>query len=164
MDIQEIEALYNKYSHAIYRRAMKFMRNEEEAIEVMQEVFVRAIQYGSGFRGESSPYTWLYRIATHLCLNKIRHNKVTKLSDEPFSEGTFNFGKDPERQFVNQKSFYKIYDQLSEEERTIISCYFMDGMTQEQVADFLGLSRKTIYHRLNDITAKFKEGGLQHGI
>ena len=164
MDKQEIEALYQKYSYAIYKRAQSFMKNEEEALEVMQEVFVKALQYADSFRGESSPYTWLYRIATHLCLNKLRHIKITKIVDEPLEETRYSSGHNLEKTVVNQKAFYKIFDQLEKEDQTILTLYFVDGLTQEQVAQSLSLSRKTIYHRLKNITDLFKEQGLNDGI
>lgn len=141
------------------------MRNEEEATEVMQEVFMRALQYGEQFRGgESSPYTWIYRITTHLCLNKIRHFKVTKIIGDAFEENTFNSGKSPEKTLVNTKAFYKVFDKLTEEEQMVISFYYVDGLTQEEVAQNMGLSRKTIYHRLKSIEDRFIAGGLNYDI
>jgi len=50
------------------------LRDEQAALDAMQEVFIRALRAGSEFRSDASPMTWLYRITTNYCLNAIRDN------------------------------------------------------------------------------------------
>lgn len=143
---------------------MKFMKNEEEAVEVMQEVFAKALKHADSFRGESSPYTWLYQITTHLCLNKIRHVKVTKIIDQPFDEAVHEKGSHPESQIVQSKLFRDAFEVLDEKDKRILTLYYIDGMTQEEVGQALGISRKTIYHRLMEISRRLKKAGLENAV
>lgn len=72
---QEVEQIYREYGAMVRRRCLSILRNEEEAEEVLQDVFVRVLRSIGTFRGQSSPATWLYRIATNICLNRIRNVK-----------------------------------------------------------------------------------------
>src|SRR3954454_2212716 len=71
----EIEELYRRYGALVRRRARSILSDEHEAQDAMQEVFVRVIAAMAEFRGQSQPSTWLYRITTNLCLNRIRDNR-----------------------------------------------------------------------------------------
>ena len=70
-DAIDVAALYRRYGAMIHRRILKF-HSRSEAEEVLHEVFLRLIENIDSFRGESSPATWLYRLATNHCLNRLR--------------------------------------------------------------------------------------------
>ena len=57
-DLDIIE-LYEHYGRAIYRRCQYFLRNDDDARDAMQEVFIKAMAHGDTFRSEASPLTWL---------------------------------------------------------------------------------------------------------
>ena len=75
IDRGELEALYRSYGALVKRRARGILGDEQEAQDAMQEVFVRVIAAMGEFRGQSQPSTWLYRITTNLCLNRIRDSR-----------------------------------------------------------------------------------------
>src|SRR5262245_11971994 len=64
----DIRALYEKYGSWIFNRARSLLKDEQAAYEAMQDVFVKVLESGADFRGDSSPWTWLYRITTNHCL------------------------------------------------------------------------------------------------
>jgi RNA polymerase sigma factor (sigma-70 family) len=70
-----VEALYRAYGSAVERRARALLGNDAEASDAVQDVFIRVLQCYCEFRGESSPMTWLYRITTNLCLNRLRDRR-----------------------------------------------------------------------------------------
>src|SRR5262245_6264558 len=72
MSRASIEALYRSHAGVVLRRARMLLRDEQAAQDVLQEVFIKAIRAFSGFRGESSPATWLYQMTTNACLNYLR--------------------------------------------------------------------------------------------
>jgi len=74
----EIDALYRTHGHAVYRRALRLLQNEDDARDVMQDVFVELQRRGEQFDGRSSIATYLYSMTTHACLNWIR-NRRTRL-------------------------------------------------------------------------------------
>jgi RNA polymerase sigma factor (sigma-70 family) len=71
----EVEALYRTYGSVVFRRARALLGSEAEASDAVQDVFIRVLRSFREFRGESSPMTWLYRITTNLCLNRLRDRR-----------------------------------------------------------------------------------------
>jgi RNA polymerase sigma-70 factor (ECF subfamily) len=71
----EIEALYRAHGHAVYRRALRLLQNEDDARDVMHDVFVELQRKGERFDGRSSIATYLYSMTTHACLNWMRNRR-----------------------------------------------------------------------------------------
>lgn len=76
MDREDVRTLYEQHAGSVFNRARRLLKDEESAWEAVQEVFVKVIKTGKDFRGESSVWTWLYRITTNHCLNLIRRQKA----------------------------------------------------------------------------------------
>lgn len=71
-DLEAFEILFSRNIRALVNFAFRFVRNREIAEEIAQEVFLRVNDAAPGYRPEAKFTTWLYRIATNLCLNEIR--------------------------------------------------------------------------------------------
>ena len=67
--------LVASHSARIYNLALRIMRNEEDAEDVLQETFITMLHKLEQFSGKSTLYTWLYRIATNIALGKLREKK-----------------------------------------------------------------------------------------
>jgi RNA polymerase sigma-70 factor (ECF subfamily) len=145
----EIEALYRQYGPLVRRRARSLLGDELEAQDALQEVFVRVLQAMGEFRGQSQPSTWLYRITTNLCLNRIRDGKrrrerlqrASEAGDGPLPSGP---GASPESRAVLQNLLARLPEELAE----IAVYYHVDEMEQAEIARLLGVSRRTIGYRL----------------
>jgi len=70
-DPRAFEALVIAYQHRVFGVALRMLRNRAEAEEVAQEVFLRVHRAIDEFRGEAKLSTWLYTIASRLCLNRL---------------------------------------------------------------------------------------------
>ena len=142
----------------MHHRALSFLKNEQEAWEAVQDVFIKVIESGSSFRGDSSPWTWLYRITTNHCLNLIRSRKSFQKAMEGLGREQLRLSQEP------QQSDYSvlidrqwIVQQMSDEDETtqrIILAYYFDDMTQEEIVDTLEISRKTVYKKLKKFMEK----------
>src|ERR1700747_468641 len=71
-----LRELYTKYGGTVYGRCQFLLRDSAKAEDAMQDVFAKALVSLSAFRAESSPLTWLMKIATHHCLNLIRAERA----------------------------------------------------------------------------------------
>jgi RNA polymerase sigma-70 factor (ECF subfamily) len=71
-DKEKYRVLVEKYQSMVFRTSMGFLHNKDDAEDVTQDVFIQAYQALSGFKGDSSFSTWLYRIAVNASLNKVR--------------------------------------------------------------------------------------------
>src|SRR4051812_32057334 len=74
-DMKAFEELVGRHKDKIYARAYSMMRNEEEAVDLSQEAWVKAWQRLVQFQGDSSFVTWMTRITINLCLDQLRKNK-----------------------------------------------------------------------------------------
>lgn len=147
---EEVQALYAQFAPVVYRRARVLLGRDADAWDVVQEVFERMLTHGQGFRGEARPMTWVYRVTTNVALNLLRGRKLrepvlTVVSDEP--------GLGPEAVEARQL-LAKWLQHLDERELEVASLLYLDELTQQEVADVLGLSRKTIVREVEGLREK----------
>lgn len=146
----EVRALYAQFSPVVYRRARVLLGRDADAWDAVQEVFEKMLVQGQGFRGEARPMTWVYRVTTNVALNMLRARKVREpalavVSDEP--------GAGPEAVEARQL-LSKWLGHLTEREVEVATLLYVDGLTQQEVADVLGLSRKTIVREVDELREK----------
>lgn len=162
MNNDQIRGLYEQYSSWVFNRAKGFLKNEEAAWEAVQDIFLKVIQYGDHFRGDSSPWTWLYRITTNHCLNLIRSRKNWQRTFENLKTETWHLSLDreenPQSLLINRNSFVKLLSDEGETTQKIIYYYFVEDLTQEEIEEIMNISRKTIYKKLK----KFMEKARGH--
>ncbi len=111
----------------------------------MQEVFVRAIRSKVEFWENVSPTTWLYRVTTNYCLNVRRNAQrraelVSARPDAPASS------EGPEQQVL----VLELLSRVPEEMAQIAVYYYLDQMNQAEIAEILGVSRRTVGNRLEE--------------
>jgi RNA polymerase sigma-70 factor (ECF subfamily) len=145
VDRASIEALYRKYGPAVLRRARAILGEEQAARDAMQEVFIRALKAEVEFEGVS-PMTWLYRVTTNYCLN-VRRDRVrrTKLLDIHGPKDETAPGSQDER-----VSVLELLNQVPLELAQIAVYYYLDQMNQDEIAEVVGVSRRTIGNRLEE--------------
>src|SRR5207244_12914222 len=73
-DRSTFDVLMIRYERQIYRLCYRFVENRDDAMDLSQEVFIKAFEHLSTFRRESSLKTWLYRIAMNHCINHVKKN------------------------------------------------------------------------------------------
>jgi RNA polymerase sigma-70 factor (ECF subfamily) len=146
----ELQDLYVRYAPVIHRRAWALMGNEEDAHDAVQETFARVIVHWDAFRGEASPLTWMYRISTNHCLNRLRNRRTRAEKREVHraeigGEGLAGGGED----FRDGARVRRLLDLADEETRAIVVHVFFDEMTREEAAQAAGISVPTLRKRLN---------------
>ena len=147
MNAAAIEALYRKYGPAVLRRARAILRDEQAGRDVMQEVFIQAIRESGAFRGEASPMTWIYRITTNLCLNRIRdEGRRAQLLAEHLPDE-----EEARPATAEQKvTLAAILRQVPDELREIAVYYYVDQMSHDEIAALVKVSRRTVGNRLDE--------------
>jgi RNA polymerase sigma-70 factor (ECF subfamily) len=158
-DTMAFEELVARYRDRIYARAFSMMRNEDEAIDLSQEAWVKAWQRLAQFQGESSFATWITRIVINLCLDQLRKQKrqrtdsIEAMADE--SGGverhmpviTANPTAGLERQEL-RKRIDKALGQLSYEHRTVLVLHEFEEMEYKEIAKTMKCSIGTVMSRL----------------
>ena len=152
-----VEDLYKRYAPMVLRRCRRLLRDEEKALDAMQDTFVQVLRYEERLIGEG-PSSLLFRIATNVCLNKIRSER--RRPEDPddellvrIAESSESHGANPvARLFLN-----KVFSQELDSTRTIAVLHLLDGMTLEEVASEVGLSVSGVRKRLRTLRAKLEE-------
>ncbi len=151
-EIATLGALYERYGHNVYRRCLYLLAQEAAAWDATQDVFLKAEKGLRKFEGRSSHLTWLTRIATHHCLNVIRSRKVRRgqgLVDASTLE-SHAASHDSERAVLVRK----LLDRFDVKTQAVVVHYYVDEMSQEEVAVAVGLSVPTVRKRLRQFVEK----------
>ncbi len=145
----EIEQIYRNYGGMVLRRCTQLLKAEAEAMDATQDVFIRVLRSIHQFRRQSSPATWLYRISTNLCLNRIRdkHNRVrlnqTAIPPLETTKPVEVWSRDLVLRVLAK------FDQTTQE---VVVYSVVEGMTYDEIAEVLGCS----VSRVRKCMSKFK--------
>ena len=152
IDIQE---LYTRYAPMVHRRVRAFY-GEQEAQEVTQEVFMKVLERADSFRQEASPVTWLYRVTTNHCLNRLRDQRRRDelLAQEylPRRATAISPERSQQRVLLGQ-----LFGQLPERLTEVAVYTYVDGMTQQEVGRIYGVSDRTISNWLKELTRRARD-------
>ncbi|CAG0990112.1 ECF RNA polymerase sigma factor SigE [Anaerolineae bacterium] len=146
--------LFEEYYSRIYRYSLSLMRDPAEADDAAQETFMRAYRHLDSLRDASALTTWLYRIATHVCLDRIRQ-KARGAESEPETDlDDLEEVDTPSLQQIVERNdmsacVQRYLDGLSDSYRAVILMHDLDGLTGSQMAAALGVSLATVKIRLH---------------
>jgi RNA polymerase sigma-70 factor, ECF subfamily len=156
MDQEQISSLYLRFGPLIYRRCLKLLRDPASARDATQEVFVRALCHAERLTQDREGLPWLYQVATNYCLNHIRNARHIEFREpQDLPEPALQQGC--EEWLEARQVVLSLLDQFDQKTQEIAIYAFMDGMTQEEIADTVGLSRKTVGKKLGIISKKIEE-------
>lgn len=140
----DIEALYRQHGHVVLRRARQLMGDDEEAREVLHDVFTSLLQRPQQFAGRSSFVTWLYSATTHRCLNRLRNRRTrVRLLEEGAPGATTSTASHPHRGEQLAMAQQLLASMPDEVAQTAVY-YFFDEMNQEEIAEVIGCSRRRV--------------------
>ena len=158
-DLQAFEELVARYRDRAYVRAYSIMRNEDLAVDLSQNAWVKAWQRLAQFHGDASFTTWLNRIVTNLCLDELRRQKRARMdSIEEIEEATGPVENrmeiqevDPMERIAREELRSRIdaaMDKLSDNHRTVLVLYEYEQIEYKQIAEKMGTSIGTVMSRL----------------
>ena len=160
-DPRAFEALVIAYQHRVFGVALRMLRNRAEAEEVAQEVFLRVHRAIDEFRGEAKLSTWLYTIASRLCLNRLasgeRHApREGEETLERLASGDADPADELERSEL-ETALHRAIGELPEERRIVVVLRDVEGLSYEEIAQALGLELGTVRSRLHRARMDLKE-------
>ena len=151
---QELADLYTRFGPAVHRRAYSILKDEQEALDVTQEVFLAYMRARASLRGEAAPFTVLYSIATNQALDRVRRKarwsgvlSSLKAPDEDEDDAIAEIPDSEERGAarVDAARDLSLLTQGEKSEAvTAAFLYFVEGYTTEEIGQTLDLSRKTV--------------------
>jgi RNA polymerase sigma-70 factor (ECF subfamily) len=158
-DTVAFEELVARHRDKVYARAFSMLRNEEEAVDLSQEAWVKAWQRLEQFQGDSSFLTWITRVTINLCLDQIRRNKRRRTeSIEQLDEDlggverqmpviTTNPTAGLEKSELRKK-IDEALTKLSPEHRTVLVLHEFEDLEYKEIAKRMECSIGTVMSRL----------------
>jgi RNA polymerase sigma-70 factor, ECF subfamily len=150
-DQEAFSALVTEHQRYVYNLALRVLKNEEEALDLAQETFVRAWTALPNFRGQSQFRTWLYRIVTNLCYNRLPglRRSLNELGEDVISElPELDPALDNPARGVESHELrmylHKAIDELDEHYRLLISLRYQNELSYEDIASTLNLPLGTV--------------------
>ncbi len=160
-DVASFDELILKYRERVYAMIYNMTSNREDAADLTQDSFIKAFQSINRFQGQSSFFTWLYRIAVNSSLTHIRKNKLRtffsfdKVQEDAAVSQAINRltdKKNVERDvFINelQEKLNEALQKLSIPHRTVVTLFEIDGLSHEEIAEVMNCSVGTVRSRLH---------------
>lgn len=140
------EALFKTFGPAILRRCTRLLKDSAEAEDATQEVFLKVCRYLDRLSPSDSGLPWVYQIATSVCLNRLRTKART---DRAVAKATTGVAPASLAAALEDRDLAASLLARFDARTGLIAVYHLvDGMTQEEIADALGVTRRTVYTHL----------------
>ncbi len=165
------DALVRQYDGAVLRLALRLTGSEQDAQDIHQEAFLKAYRYLQNFRFECSFYTWIYRIATNLCLDHLRRRKSRREEQSVVVDGRgeemdllgnvsdTRSGANPARELERKMLGEKIQEalgQLTPRERMVFELKHYQGLKLRAIGEMLQTTEETAKNTLFRATRKLR--------
>ena len=142
-----LEELYARYSPSIFRVCLRYTRGEEDAEDLVHEVFLKVQAHLGDFQGRSSVYTWIYRVAVNECLAWMRGRNRRGNAVELIEALEPEVGD--EAQALDARLLAeKLIGWTDARTKEILFMAYLEGLKQEEIARVLNISRRAVSKRL----------------
>jgi len=154
-DQEALKAIFDKYHKKVYRIAYGVVRQREEALDVVQEVFIKLFRSIKNFKGKSHFYTYLYRMVMNTAIDhkrKAGKQFMSSLDDEGSFEPSDEAEKGPERILLQKELEERVklaMDKLPAEQKAALIFRDVEGLSYQEMAEAMGCSIGTVMSRLH---------------
>ncbi|MEN8122093.1 MAG: RNA polymerase sigma factor [Bacteroidota bacterium] len=145
--------LVERHKTIVFNIVLQITRNNEDTEEVAQDVFLKAYQSLGSFKGDSKFSTWLYRIAYNMAISKIRKKKIPvsniddfELADDEIKQVYDDF--ESVENLDKKKYLKKAIDQLSPEDSMIITLFYLNEHSIEEISELTDMGKSNVKVRL----------------
>jgi RNA polymerase sigma-70 factor (ECF subfamily) len=168
-DRDAMQELMSRYQRRVLAVVVGMLRNQDDALEVVQETFIRAFRNLVGFKGDSSFYTWVYRIAVNLAIDHKRRqskrgavefDETLPPSEDAIGEGGEHLARDPYAKVRDRelgKRIFEAIEGLTPNHRAVILLREVEGLSYEEISEVLECSIGTVMSRLHYARKKLQE-------
>lgn len=166
-ETEAFEVLVEKYNRKTFRLAYGVLRDQEEALDVAQEAFVKAFRSLPKFKGDSAFYTWLFRITMNLALDRRRQRIARARSlgtedvpPEEWERTAVATDASPDDEAASSERRARIaraLESLPEHHRSIIILSDIEGLSYREIAEVLAIPMGTVMSRLHNARKRLRE-------
>ncbi|HEX4997332.1 MAG TPA: RNA polymerase sigma factor [Terriglobia bacterium] len=143
-DMRAFDALMIRHERQVYRACYRFVNNREDAMDLAQEVFIKAFENLASFRSEASFKTWIYRIAINHCINHVRKN-AREFVEMKESTARIQPTVQADMEDVQKREqLRKLVKTLPPKQKAILELRIHEELSYEEIARMSGRSVSTI--------------------
>lgn len=149
------EEVYAAHQHHVFNLCLHYLQNRQEAEEAAQDVFVKIYHKLTGFKGESTVKTWVYRVTVNHCVDVLRARKRQKrlslfsnlfrgAAETPLDMPDFDH---PGVQLEDRESLEILFQKINalpENQKTALILRYLDHLSPPEIAEIMGVSRKAV--------------------
>jgi len=154
-DQEALKEIFDKYHKKVYRIAYGVVRQREEALDIVQEVFIKLFHSIKNFKGRSHFYTYLYRMVMNTAIDHARKTgkqTISSLDQEGSFQPSDDLEKGPERILLQKELEERVklaMDKLPAEQRAALIFRDVEGLSYREMAEAMGCSIGTVMSRLH---------------
>lgn len=160
-DMSAFDTLTKKYRERLYCVVYNMVSNREDAMDIVQNAFIKAFSSINSFRGTSAFYTWLYRIAVNSAITFLKRARMRRFfsldnTDETFAPDdvieklSINYGGE-QSTILNElkEKLNEALQKLSIKHRTVVVLFEIEGLSHQEIADITKTTQATVRTRLH---------------
>jgi RNA polymerase sigma-70 factor, ECF subfamily len=154
-DQEALKEIFDKYHKKVYGIAYGVVRQREEALDIVQEVFIKLFRSIKNFKGRSQFYTYLYRMVMNTAIDHARKTGkqfVSSLDEEGSFEPSDNVERGPERMLLQKELEGRVklaMDKLPPEQKAALIFRDVEGLSYQEMSEAMGCSIGTVMSRLH---------------
>jgi len=159
-DRKAFEILYRRYVKIAYYKAQKITYDQVQANDIVQDAFTKLWLTSGDYDPQSKFSSYLNKIIYNFSVNYQKRNKLVTNQEETLRTES-NFRETISEILYKQDMLHEIFDQISEEDRKLLTCKYLKNMSYSQIAEMVGKNKRTIRNRIfylkKMLRKKFKE-------
>lgn len=149
--------VYDKYAQAMFTIACRYLNNDEDAKDAMQEGFLKAFVNMGNYKPEATFGTWLKRIIINQCLDTLKKRKIEFSNDEVenlkiVDDNSWDFDNS-----ISKQNILNAIEQLNEKHKIVVKLYLVEGYDHEEISEILEIPIKTSRTHLRRGKLKLQE-------
>ena len=162
MQDEEFRQAISHHYAGVFRLCCRYFGNSDDASDAVQDIIIKVWSNRHRFRGESSPGTWIYRIATNVCLTTLEKRKRSvRLPDfEEMSDTTPDDSEEEKEKKTMDEArlqfFKRFMDSLNSADRLLVSLY-LEEIDSGEIAAVTGLTGSNVRTRISRIKSQIKK-------
>jgi RNA polymerase sigma-70 factor (ECF subfamily) len=165
-DREALAPLMERHYRRLYRIALAYLRQPDDALDVVQEAFVKAWENAARWDGSAEAGPWLTRIAVNQAIDRWRRNRrraatFTPLEDDDHDRSLADGGGAPDRGVIGREAHERVarvLGTLPERQRAVVVLRHYREMSLEEIAQALGMSLGTVKSSLHRALRRLREG------
>ena len=144
-DSNAFAVLVDRYKDLVYTLAIRMLKNREEAEEVSQDTFIKVYKSLSKFKGDSKFSTWIYKVAYHTCLDRIKKNKRTQnvVGIDEFTEHqvkTIDDALEHLEQAEQNQMIKNCIELLPSDDSFLLTLYYFEELSLDEISKIVGIT------------------------